>query len=110
MLIRIIITVSAVLTFSMGSAIAQPAQPAPPDPANGRQLAERLCSSCHAVMPDGGGTVRADVPSFKSIATKPNSSPERIAGAIIMPHPAMPGVPLTRAEIRDIIAYIGSLK
>lgn len=102
--------VAAALTCLGGSAMAQPAQPAPPDPANGRLLAERLCSSCHAVTPEGGGTVRADVPSFKSIAGKPNSSPERIAGAIIMPHPAMPGVPLTRAEIRDIIAYIGSLK
>jgi hypothetical protein len=27
-----------------------------------------------------------------------------------MPHPAMPGVSLTAAEIRDIVAYITSLR
>jgi hypothetical protein len=35
---------------------------------------------------------------------------ERLAGAIIVPHPAMPGVQLTAAEIRDVVAYILSLK
>jgi cytochrome c1 len=34
----------------------------------------------------------------------------RLAGAITLPHPAMPGVPLTDAELRDIVAYIASLK
>jgi mono/diheme cytochrome c family protein len=37
-------------------------------------------------------------------------SPALIAGGIIMPHPAMPGVQLTVPEIRDIVAYILSLE
>ncbi len=110
MRIGITLSLALALACSAGAALAQPAGPPLPDPGNGRQLAERLCSSCHAVAPDGSGTMRADVPSFKSIGGRPSSTPERIAGAIIMPHPAMPGVPLTRAEIRDIIAYITSLK
>ena len=86
------------------------AQITPPDALVGRALAERLCSSCHAVDPTGTGGVRGDVPSFAGIARSPNITAERLAGAIIMPHPAMPGIPLTRVEIRDIIAYIVSLK
>jgi cytochrome c len=89
---------------------AASAQNGPPDISGGRELAERLCAICHAVTPEPASGGRPDVPSFAAVAKSPNATPERLAGAIILPHPAMPGVPLTRAEIRDIIAYIMSLK
>jgi hypothetical protein len=54
--------------------------------------------------------VRADVPSFLAIARRPGSTAEYLAGKIIVPHPAMPGVALTADEIRDIVAYIVTLK
>ena len=76
----------------------------------GQELAVRLCSSCHATDPEGQAATRGDVPSFLAIARSPNVTAERLAGSIIIPHPAMPSVPLTRAEIRDLIAYILSLK
>jgi cytochrome c len=85
------------------------AQTGPLDAQNGRALAERLCATCHAVVPDVAGG-RPDVPSFAAIARMPHMTPERLAGAIVLPHPAMPGVALTRAELRDVIAYITSLK
>jgi cytochrome c len=50
------------------------------------------------------------VPSFPAIAGRTGITAEHLAGRIIVPHPAMPGVPLTAAEIRDIIAYILTLK
>jgi hypothetical protein len=54
--------------------------------------------------------VRADVPSFPSIAGRSGATAEVLAGRIIIPHPAMPGMPLTAAEIRDVVAYILSFK
>lgn len=57
-----------------------------------------------------GGTParrRAGVSCFRQ---SPGGTPEQIAGRIIVPHPEMPGVSLTAAEIRDIVAYIVSLK
>jgi hypothetical protein len=54
--------------------------------------------------------MRVDVPSFPAIANRPGATAERLAGKIIVPHPAMPGVPLTVSEIRDIVTYIMSLK
>ena len=80
------------------------------DPAAGRDIAGKLCSICHATDPDGAGITRADVPSFRRIANVPTMTPDRLAIAIIIPHPEMPGVPLTRTEIRDIISYIVSLR
>jgi hypothetical protein len=54
--------------------------------------------------------MRADIPSFQAMANRSGVTAELLAGRIIVPHPAMPGVPLTAGEIRDIVSYILSLK
>jgi cytochrome c len=82
----------------------------PGDVQRGQALAQRLCVNCHAVGPAASSTARADIPSFHAIATRDGTTAQRLAGAIIIPHPAMPGVQLTMAEIREIVAYILSLK
>ena len=82
----------------------------PGDAGRGRELAVRLCVQCHAIDRQSSGAVRADVPSFPSIAGRAGATAEFLAGRIIIPHPAMPGIPLTAAEIRDVVAYILSLK
>jgi mono/diheme cytochrome c family protein len=82
----------------------------PGDAGRGGELAARLCVQCHVIDRQPSGTVRADVPSFPSIAGRSGATAEVLAGRIIIPHPAMPGVPLTAAEIRDIVAYILSFK
>jgi mono/diheme cytochrome c family protein len=79
--------------------------------AEGGTLATRLCDSCHAVGRSGASTtVAADVPSFLSIANKPGQSAEAIAGRIVVPHPPMPQIALTRDEIASLSAYIMSLR
>jgi cytochrome c len=80
------------------------------DPTRGYQLAQRLCANCHAIEASSTATVNPDVPSFPFIAKQPNVSAEQLAGRIIVPHPAMPNMQLTVAEIRDVIAYILSLQ
>lgn len=80
------------------------------DPQRGHELATRLCVNCHIVGSETSGPVRADVPSFRTMGNRPGVTPEHLAGRIIIPHQAMPGVPLTATEIRDIVAYIMSLK
>jgi cytochrome c len=96
------------LFIPLGSSWAQPTSPA--DAGRGHELAARLCTNCHAIDRETSGPIRADVPNFPTIANRPGANAEHLAGRIIVPHPAMPGVPLTRAEIRDIVAYIVSLK
>lgn len=85
-------------------------QAQPADTQQGHTLALRLCAQCHLV--DGGSPNArlADVPSFAAIAARPGVSAEQLAGRIIIPHPEMPGVPLTTREVRDIVSYILSLK
>lgn len=80
------------------------------DPGRGRAIAESLCSTCHIVDASPGNLAKSDISSFYSIANKQGQSQERLAGAIIFPHPAMPKVSFTNAELRDVISYIMSLK
>jgi cytochrome c len=65
---------------------------------------------CHAIEVSSTATVNPDVPSLPAIARQPNVTAEQLAGRIIVPHPEMPNTSLTVAEMRDVIAYILSLK
>jgi mono/diheme cytochrome c family protein len=82
-----------------------------PDVKTGGQLAEKLCVTCHIVGREAGAaSVPADVPSFEHIANMPGQTAEAIAGRIVVPHPPMPQIQLTREEIGDLAVYILSLR
>jgi cytochrome c len=90
-----------------GSALAQ----IHPDAKTGKALAEKLCSGCHIVGDEAANApVPADVPSFKAIANKAGQTAETIAGRIVVPHPPMPQIEVTRLEIGDLAAYILTLR
>jgi cytochrome c len=92
------------------SGIAAPVTPKP-DPEKGHELAERVCVACHVVSRQAAtSTITADVPSFPQIANKPGQSMENLAGRIVIPHPAMPAISLSREEIVNVVAYIMTLK
>jgi mono/diheme cytochrome c family protein len=82
-----------------------------PDPRHGKDLAEKLCTNCHLV----GSTqqqqpANADVPSFHEIANREGQTAGAITAHIILPKHPMPQIPLTRAELADLAAYILSLR
>jgi len=90
-------------------AAAADAQPGP-NPRRGHELAARVCRACHVIDRETSGPTQADVPSFVVIASRPRVSAEYVAARIMHPHPQMPGIPLTTQEIRDLAAYIVTLK
>jgi mono/diheme cytochrome c family protein len=49
------------------------------------------------------------VPTFRAIAGR-SWTPERLQAFIATPHRPMPAIPLDMSEIRDVAAYILSLK
>jgi mono/diheme cytochrome c family protein len=79
------------------------------DANHGADLANRWCASCHVVA-SGQTQASADVPSFVSVAQRPDFSPERLAFFLLDPHPKMPNFSLSRSEAGDIAAYIASLR
>ena len=99
---RICLLVAVALSVGTSSALAADAD-------HGADLARRWCASCHVVA-NGQTQASADVPSFASVARRPDFSSERLAFFLLDPHPKMPNFPLSRTEAGDIAAYIASLR
>lgn len=98
----------AISVMAVGVALAGgPAQAA--DPLAGKALAVDLCSGCHLVTEGQRGPVADGVPSFAALARDPKMDEQALRGFITDPHPPMPHVSLTPAEIDAIVAYIRSL-
>src|SRR5688500_16425296 len=65
---------------------------------------------CHATNGSAGSTIQGrNVPTFRAIAGQ-GWSPQRLQAFITTPHRPMPAIPLDMSEIRDVVAYILSLK
>lgn len=75
------------------------------DAANGEKLARRWCADCHVVAADQrqGNTQAAP---FSAIAKTPGIDAARIALYLLLPHPKMPDMSLSRSEAADLAAYI----
>lgn len=99
----------ALLALALVGGIANAQTPAL-DAERGRELASRVCINCHVVEPGAEVAQGQIAPSFRTISQQPGQTPERIAGRIIVPHPAMPTISLTMKEIRDIVTYIMTLE
>jgi mono/diheme cytochrome c family protein len=77
-------------------------------PEAGKALARQWCSSCHQVAP--GDPIRDFVPSFVSLANRPDRSLGWVRLWLMDPHPPMVGLNLSRTEIDDVVAYLHSLQ
>ena len=98
-----ITTIVAAIAVSCGAAQAGG------DPQTGRLIAESWCASCHVVS-DTQASGTTEAPPFASIARRSPDEIEALKGFLADPHPPMPDFSLTRDEIRDLLAYIGSLR
>jgi mono/diheme cytochrome c family protein len=92
------------------AAMTLPAAAQPVDVAHGRALAETWCINCHVIDRDQTTPVPAGPPPFPVLADDPTVTPERLSSFIQMPHPPMPNMALTNAEIADLVGYILSQK
>lgn len=73
----------------------------------GQALAQRWCSACHAV--DRVGPASDTAPAFSTIARTAHRDDAWLRAWLTDPHPPMPNFQLSRQQIDDIMAYLGSL-
>ena len=73
----------------------------------GRELVNRSCVSCHAAS----GVSRASdaAPPLSFLARDNRYRSAFVRGWLMEPHPPMPGIPLSRQQINDIVAYLETL-
>ncbi|MEG6509841.1 c-type cytochrome [Methyloligella sp. 2.7D] len=105
-ILGLLLSFAAVLLVPAASALAADSIKAK----QGKEIAERWCSSCHLVSTDQKQAGAVGTPSFMAIAAKYDGAVDVLQGFLIEPHPPMPDMALTRREIQDLIAYIASLK
>lgn len=75
----------------------------------GLVLAREVCFACHAILASDPITT-APPPSFRAIAESSGMSEAALGVFLRSPHINMPNLVLSAAEIRDVAAYIMSLK
>ena len=78
---------------------------------DGKVIAMTWCSACHLVAPAASGQkVAADVPTFVSIAQGLPTDADVLSAFIANPHPPMPNLGLSQQDVRDLLAYIATLR
>jgi mono/diheme cytochrome c family protein len=99
MSIRSFILVAAVASYTLPALAA--------DAEAGRQLVLKSCSSCHALNASSKATDGAPPLSF--LAKDNKVRPAWVRGWLMDPHPPMPSIVLSRAQIDNVIAYLNTL-
>jgi mono/diheme cytochrome c family protein len=75
------------------------------DAGNGGTLAKRWCAACHVVASDQTrGSTQA--PPFSATAKRRGFDAAKLALYLLLPHPKMPDMNLSRSEAADLAAYI----
>jgi mono/diheme cytochrome c family protein len=101
----------AALALPLFASLAFAGVTSQPDPVQGKILAEKLCTNCHLVgSAQQQQPANADVPSFQEIADREGQTAGAITARIMLPKHPMPQIPLTKAELTDLAAYILSLR
>jgi mono/diheme cytochrome c family protein len=77
----------------------------------GRDIADRLCSGCHAIGPEGDSPYE-QAPPFRTFADMwpVHYLEEALAEGIVVGHPDMPEFVLEPDDIARFIAYLESLE
>jgi mono/diheme cytochrome c family protein len=78
--------------------------------AKGRQLAERLCATCHMSPGQGEKKSSAEIPGFYAIARRPNQNEEGIIAWLRTVPPMMPNHHLSQDEMVSLAQFIMSLR
>jgi mono/diheme cytochrome c family protein len=106
---KYVLTSIAAIVATFAIAQSPAAQTRPGDTARGQMIATTWCSSCHVVARAQGSAI-VDVPTFASIAQRLPTDLDVLAAFVANPHPPMPNLSLSRQDIRDVLAYIATLK
>jgi mono/diheme cytochrome c family protein len=101
---RTVIVVAATLFVASG-AWAQDA-----DVAAGAAYAGEVCATCHAVQAGDEASPLPEATPFQIVANTPGMTELALSVWLQTSHPTMPNIVLEQDEMRNVVAYIRSLK
>ncbi len=101
------VTIASIITGTIAVAQAVQAQ----DIHEGRQLALEVCAACHAVLAGQAQSPKAEAPSFEAVAATPGMTAMALnVWLTAEDHPTMPNITLSQTDVRDVSAYILTLR
>jgi mono/diheme cytochrome c family protein len=80
------------------------------DVAAGVAYAKQVCAECHAVLPNEQISPLAQAPTFQKVANLPGMTEMALSVWLQSSHPTMPNIILKPDDLRNVVAYIESLK
>ncbi len=80
------------------------------DPVKGAAIARQVCAECHAVDRGQRRSSNAQAPTFEAIAKTPGMTSIALTAALRTSHRVMPNIVLSDDELRNISAYVLSMK
>lgn len=98
------------LALSSLFAAAHPASAADADVEQGRDMAARLCATCHMNPGQGEKAGPGGIPSFKAVANRPAQTQDRVEAWLLSIPRMMPNHNLTQEESRVLAAFVMSLR
>src|SRR5262245_45641327 len=110
--LRSLILIAVLCSAPYANAVAQTSEA-------GQTLAVQVCSRCHAVLRGEGVTANPEsLPfskvgrplPFEDIANTPGVTEMALYAWLTTSHPTMPDIVLAKDELRNVVAYILSLK
>lgn len=96
-------TVSLALLLTITPAFADEVE-------RGRELAERMCATCHLNPGQGEKTAASSVPGFTAVANRPAQTFAGIVAWLRSVPPMMPNHRLSSSEMDALASYILSLR
>ena len=76
----------------------------------GAAYAGEVCAACHAVLANEQHSPLPQAPNFQSVADTPGMTELALSVWLQSSHPTMPNIILEQDDMRNVIAYIRSLK
>ncbi|HEX7532153.1 MAG TPA: c-type cytochrome [Methyloceanibacter sp.] len=76
----------------------------------GAAYAKQICASCHAVLPNEQISPLPQAPTFQTVANLPGMTEMALSVWLQSSHPTMPNIILKPDDLRNVVAYITSLK
>lgn len=80
------------------------------DPERGYAYAEANCTECHAIDRGDYDSPYYGAPPFSEVANVPAMSELALFSFFQTPHPTMPNLMVPSSDVRDLVAYIRSLR
>jgi mono/diheme cytochrome c family protein len=80
------------------------------DVAAGQAYAKQICAACHAVLPNEQISPLAQAPTFQKVADTSGMTELALSVWLQSSHPTMPNIILKPDDLRNVVAYIVSLK